>query len=207
MLHVLPGRLARRPLRCARSWDLNEGHRGHQRTTLDVSQRREVAVRDGSSSTCSTANLNFWQQPASLRLPSAQPAPSSFAPFWDKVLSVVLISRFKALAPCSIAARIQELRRNTCRVHQTQCKGGLPWSSQATHRTGRPDYPLFKGLGLRCCWFARRHWAWGFQEGLNGYCFFFFDLFMPTPRGVRGMVDAVSTFPVSLRTRGEGGLS
>ena len=30
-----------------------------------------------------------------------------------------------------------------------------------------------------------------------GTCFFFFDLFMPTPRGVRGMVDAVSTLPVS----------
>ena len=40
-----------------------------------------------------------------------------------------------------------------------------------------------------------------------GTCFFFFDLFMPTPRGVRGMLDVVSTLPVFLRTRGEGGLS
>ena len=42
-----------------------------------------------------------------------------------------------------------------------------------------------------------------------GTCFLFFDLFMPTatPRGVRGMVDVVSTLPVFLRTRGEGGLS
>ena len=39
-----------------------------------------------------------------------------------------------------------------------------------------------------------------------GTCFFFFDLFMPTPRGVRGIVDVVSRFPVFLRTRGEGGL-
>ena len=31
-----------------------------------------------------------------------------------------------------------------------------------------------------------------------GTCFFFFDLFMPTPRVVRGMVDVVSTFPVTL---------
>ena len=30
-----------------------------------------------------------------------------------------------------------------------------------------------------------------------GTCFLFFDLFMPTPRGVRGMVDVVSTLPVS----------
>ena len=39
-------------------------------------------------------------------------------------------------------------------------------------------------------------------------CFLFFDLFMPTPRGVRGMVDVVSTrcrLPVFLRTRGKGG--
>ena len=40
-----------------------------------------------------------------------------------------------------------------------------------------------------------------------GTCFFFVDLFMPTPRGVRGIVDVVSTFPVFLRTSGEGGLS
>ena len=39
-----------------------------------------------------------------------------------------------------------------------------------------------------------------------GTCFFFFDLFMPTPRPVQGMVDVVSRFPVFLRTRGEGGL-
>ena len=40
-----------------------------------------------------------------------------------------------------------------------------------------------------------------------GTYFFFFDLFMPTPRGVRGIVDVVSTFQVFLRTRGGGGLS
>ena len=39
-----------------------------------------------------------------------------------------------------------------------------------------------------------------------GTCIFFFDLFMPTPRGVRGIVDVVGTFPNFLRTRGEGGL-
>ena len=41
-----------------------------------------------------------------------------------------------------------------------------------------------------------------------GTCFFFFDLFMPTLRDVRGtpVVDVVSRFPVFLRTRGEGGL-
>jgi len=39
-----------------------------------------------------------------------------------------------------------------------------------------------------------------------GTCFFVVDLFMPTPRPVRGIVDVVSTFPVFLRTRGEGGL-
>ena len=31
-----------------------------------------------------------------------------------------------------------------------------------------------------------------------GTCFFFVDLFMPTPRPVRGMVDVVSTLPVFL---------
>ena len=36
-----------------------------------------------------------------------------------------------------------------------------------------------------------------------GTCVFFFDVFMPTPRPVRGMVDVVSTLPVFLRTRGD----
>ena len=48
--------------------------------------------------------------------------------------------------------------------------------------------------------------AGGSWRGSTGTCFFFFDLFMPTPRPVRGMVDVVSTFPVFLRTSGEGGL-
>ena len=34
-----------------------------------------------------------------------------------------------------------------------------------------------------------------------GTCFFFFDLFMPTPRPVRGIVHVVSTLPNFLRTR------